>query len=294
MFWADHYVAHDGLAAAGAAHRDDSVSWRSAVADLLEARPLVEAEIFVPVFTDLTIALVDEAVDAMVAVDLANPNYVAWAERQIVIEGPTAREAAFVHVVDDYPHDGWFYLLNRLDPSSVEQPDPGGVLVRGRLLNRYDPAHDYTAWLLHGPAPSSRAAAQATRQRACRGGNDRSRPRHRQPFRARALRRRRAPLPPAGDFDIGDAVWAEVPWLPDASPDLLVKIAKGEPRVEELRRATAAALRTVEAGDLAAGARESPTSPPTSRPRVTSSGANCAAAAWLTLLLPLVWRRAVC
>jgi len=76
------------------------------------------------------------------------------------------------------------------------------------------------------------------------------------PFRARALRRRRAPLPRAGDFDISGAVWAEVPWLPDASPDLLVKIANGEPRVEALRRATAAALRTVEAGDLAAGASE--------------------------------------
>ncbi|HVA60875.1 MAG TPA: hypothetical protein VNG13_10140 [Mycobacteriales bacterium] len=106
MFWADHYVAHDGLAATSAARRDDPVSWRGAVADLLEARPLVEAGIFVPVFTDLAIALVDEAVDAMVAVDLADPSYVAWAEQQIVIEGPTAREAAFVHVVDDYPHDG--------------------------------------------------------------------------------------------------------------------------------------------------------------------------------------------
>ena len=56
-----------------------------------------------PVFIDLAVALLDTEIEPMVAADLSNPRYVAWAEHQLVIEGPTAREAAFVHVIDDYP-----------------------------------------------------------------------------------------------------------------------------------------------------------------------------------------------
>ena len=58
-----------------------------------------------PVFIDMAVALIDTEIDTIVAVDLADPRYVAWAEQQIVLEGPTAREAAFVHVIDDYPHE---------------------------------------------------------------------------------------------------------------------------------------------------------------------------------------------
>jgi hypothetical protein len=45
-----------------------------------------------------------------------------------------------------------------------------------------------------------------------------------------------------------------VPWLPGIPAELLVKIAASEKRVEDLRRATATALRAVQHGDVAASA----------------------------------------
>ena len=76
------------------------------------------------------------------------------------------------------------------------------------------------------------------------------------PFRARALARRPATgaLATAGS-GIGGAVWADVPWLPDADPALLVKIASKEERVHNLRRSTAGALRAVQQDDIAGSAR---------------------------------------
>jgi hypothetical protein len=254
LFWADHYLVHDRLAALAAAGDDDVRPWRTAIGALLGLRPLVEAGLVVPVLDDLAVAVVDSIIDRVVEVDLTDLKYVTWAEQQIVIEGPTAREAAFVHVVDDYPHDGWFYLLNRVVAGSPKDTSSGTVQFRGRMLNPYDRDADYGAWLT---TVRRQAVAELTKQldtdlivaRALGGDLVTS-----SPFRARALRRRATEVPPAGDYDVSGAVWADVPWLPDAPPDLLVKIAAGEPRVDDLRRATAAALRTVAPGDVAASA----------------------------------------
>jgi hypothetical protein len=254
LLWADHYLAEDQLAAAAAAGRDDLASYRGPVADLLDLRPLIEAGIVVPVFTDLVVALISTEMDEMVAVDLANPEYVAWAGRQIVLEGPTAREAAFVHVIDDYPHDNWFYLHSPIEPVADGQADDQPLLVHSRLLNHYDPDFDYGPWLA---TVRRQAIAQLTKLldidlgvSAAFGADLLTS----SPFRARALRRLRGTLPHSSGYDISGAAWAEVPWLPDAPADLLLKIANSEQRVEELRRATATALRTVESGDIAGGA----------------------------------------
>ncbi len=254
LFWADHYLTTDSIAAAAAAGRDDITAYKRAVAELLELRPLVEAGIVVPVFLDLALALIETDVDKMVAADLADRNYVAWAEQQIVVEGPTAREAAFVHVVDDYPHGAWFYLPSRIDPSTTDPTNTEGPHFRSRLLNRYDPNDDYGPWLV---TVRRQAVAQLTKMLdidlavATAFGADLITG---SPFRARALRRRPTTRV-ARDYDVTGAVWADVPWLPDAPADLLVKIASSEPRVEELRRATATALRTVEDGDVVQSAR---------------------------------------
>ena len=61
--------------------------------------------------------------------------------------------------------------------------------------------------------------------------------------------------PATAGSGIGGAVWADVPWLPDADPVLLVKIASNEERVHNLRRSTAGALRAVQHDDIAGSAR---------------------------------------
>lgn len=254
LFWADHYVTPDRLASAAAEGRAELMNYREPVAALLELRPLVEAGIVVPAFVDLALAVIGPDVDQMVAVDLADTEYVAWAEGQVVIEGPTAREAAFVHVVDHYQTDAWFYLLNRVVPGTAHQPNAEAVRLRGRMPNTYDPGHDYGPWL---STVKRQVIAQLTKQLdvdlavAAAFGADLITG---CPFRARALRRRSA-LPRTADHDVTGAVWAEVPWLPDAPAELLVKIASNEPRVDELRRATATALRTVEHGDVVGNAQ---------------------------------------
>jgi len=255
MFWADHYLMPDQLAATAARAAGDPSRYRKPLAEMLSLRPLVEAGIVVPVYADLAVALATSRVDAAVSADLHNEDYVAWVRNQIVIEGPTAREAAFIHVVDDYRANGWVYLLNRIQSGSAQATVDGTVQWAGRMLGHFDPDDDYGPWL---GTLRQQATAQMTKVLnidlavASGLGADLV---TRSPFRARALRRRHQPPGHMDPYDPTVAVWADVPWLPDAPPDLLVKIARNESRVEDLRRATATALRTIEADDLAEGSQ---------------------------------------
>lgn len=255
LLWADHYLTADRLASLAATGRDDLASYRTHIADLLDLRPLVEAGIVVPVFTDLAVALISTAIDQMISVDLAEPDYVAWAKQQVILEGPTAREAAFVHVTDDYKHDDWLYLHSRIVSPTIGQGDGQSLSFRSRMLGSYDPDYDYSPWL---ETVRSQAVAELTKfldidlaVSAAFGADLFTR----SPFRARAMRRLPGTAPGTSDHNISGAAWAEVPWLPDASAELLVRIAGQEPRVNELRRATAAALRTVQSGDIAGSAQ---------------------------------------
>ena len=255
LLWADHYLTSDRLAAVAAVGGDELSSYRALVAEQLDLRPLIEAGIVVPVFIDLAVALIGTEIDTLVANDLADPQYVNWAERQIVLEGPTAREAAFVHVIDDYPHHDLFYLHSSSEPEPIGRADDQPLPVRGKLLNRYDPDFDYGPWLA---TVRRQAVARLTQHLnvdvvvSTSFGADLLTT---SPFRARPLRRLRGPLQRSSDYDISGAVWADVPWLPEASAELLMKIANNEPRVDDLRRTTAQALRAVEHGDVAASAR---------------------------------------
>jgi SEC-C motif len=253
LLWADHYLISDSIAEAAAAGRGDLPSYRMLVADLLDIRSLVESGIVVPAFFDLAIALIDTEIDAMVAADLGESPYVEWAEQQIVLEGPSAREAAFVHVTDDYPHD-WIYLHGRNEPIAASQSDNEPLKVRSKLLNHYDPSYDYDPWLAtvkrQTVAKLTKALDTDLAVSSAFGADLLTT----SPFRARALQRLHVPSPGSSGYDISGAAWAEVPWLPNISAELLVKIAASEDRVDDLRRATATALRAVQHGDVAASA----------------------------------------
>jgi hypothetical protein len=138
---------------------------------------------------------------------------------------------------------------------SAGQADDEPLLVRSGLLNPYNPEYDYGPWLA---TVKRQAVAKLTQDldidlavSAAFGADLLTS----SPFRARALRRLPGPRVRPSDYDLSGAAWADVPWLPDAPAELLLKIARSEPRVEDLRRAMATALRTVENGDVAAGAR---------------------------------------
>lgn len=256
LLWADHYLLDDRLAGLAAAQDADIGSWRSAVVELLTLRPLLEAGIVVPVLSDLPLALLGGTVDGAVAAELADAGYVAWLEEQVVVEGPTAREAAFVYLRDDYDRGVRMYLLSRVVADTVTTSDTGMVQFHSRMLNRYDPTHDYDPWLatvrrqtLAGAVRELTADVSAAHAVGAQYVTT-------SPFRARALARRTHRSPSTGsEPDISGAIWAEVPWLPDVDPAMLVKIAAGEERVRDLRAATARALRSAREGDLAGSAQ---------------------------------------
>lgn len=255
LLWADHYLLDDRLADLAVAQNTSPDAWRSAIAELLTLRPLIEAGVVVPALSHLPLALLDDAVNRAVNADLADPGYVAWLERQVVIEGPTAREAAFVYLRDGYDRAGRMYLLDRVVAGTATQSVTGTVQYTSRVLNLYDPTHDYEPWLatvrrqvLAGAVRDLVADVSAAHAVGAQYVTT-------SPFRARALKRRPGRSRAGSERDISGAIWADVPWLPDADPALLVKIAASEERVHELRSATARALRTVRDGDLARSAQ---------------------------------------
>lgn len=267
MFWADHYLIPDAVAALAVAGSDSLDSLRDAVVGLLEMRPLVEAGVAVPILRGLAAATVDALIMEMTNQDLRNEALVAWGEQQVHIDGPTAREVVFTYAIDDYPGRDGMYMYAR--PSSgprlaSDQSDVGmnngtgsqldlgsdedaHSSVEARMLGRYEPGHDYGPWLA---TVRRQALGRWTRElngdlaAAASLGADFITA---SPFRARLLRRRNAP-----GHRLGGAAWAQVPWLPDADPALLVKIANSEERVRELREMSARALRAVPVDDVGA------------------------------------------
>jgi len=191
--------------------------------------------------------LMQIVIDELVAEDLNYHQYVDWVSEQVIIEGPTAREAAFIHVVDDYRNSNWFYLYSR---TTAGLDDEGSKILENRMLNLFDPQYDYGPWL---STVKRQAVAELTKKlnisvaAATTMGADFITG---SPFRARALRRRGRGSTDPRQADISGAVWADVPWLPDASPEVLLKIARNEDRVHDLRWNTEKALRAVESGDL--------------------------------------------
>ena len=128
------------------------------------------------------------------------------------------------------------------------------------MLGHYDPSHDYTGWLATVRAQKTAALVRDLNIDLGVAELLGAELLTRNPFRARALHRRPNPTPDEGGRrsaaggaprKVGGAVWASVPWLPDATPGLLIKVAANEARVGDLRRATAAAMRGVRDDDLA-------------------------------------------
>ncbi len=138
LFWADHYTTPDRLAELAMQETVSIDEIREPVAEILGARPLIEAGIVVPVATDIATASLAEEIDAGVTMDISDPDLVAWVEDQLLLEGPTAREAMFVHVRDDNAGQSMLYLYARNTASNVPQRQ-----ISSRMLGNWDPNHDY-------------------------------------------------------------------------------------------------------------------------------------------------------
>ena len=248
LLWADHYLVPDPLFDALVRRRLRREDLTDPLRELVRLRPLIEAGVVVPVPVDLAVAITNSSVVTATDADLGRRDLVRWIDQQLVVEGPTAREALFLNARDDIEEElGFFFLHAHILPDTV---DDETRTFMSRLLAPYDPDYDYAPWV----AQSRRQTVAAIIQRANRdiaiaesfGGRYLTR----SPFRARLQHRRGDTAEPSTA-----TLWVDVPYLPDSDARGLARVLRDEAAVEALRHEVRRAFRTV-TGDDPAEARE--------------------------------------
>jgi SEC-C motif len=249
LLWADHFLVPDILADALLRSHVRPGDIEQGLRELLALRPLVELGVVVPVPEDLATVLSAPTTQRATEADLRRPDLVSWVDKQLLVEGPTAREALIIGARDDVnPAGDIIYFHAHVDPDSL---DDETRTFRTRLLTPYRSDFNYGPWV----AQSRRQAVAQLIQEVNRsvsvaetfGGHAITRA----PFRARLLRRKDVQLDRASAL-----VWADVPWLPDASPRDLAAVASEDAAVEALRAHTRRALDRARGGDLAVAAED--------------------------------------
>ncbi|MEU8243368.1 SEC-C domain-containing protein [Actinoplanes missouriensis] len=243
LLFADHVCVPDHVFAALIDGRDDDVI-RDAIAEQRRLRPLIEAGVIVPVPAALGVAAQADAIDTMTQLDLRREDLTDWVRSQLIVEGPTAREAMFISAIDDLgPRQMW--LLSRRTVFD-EQSDKTGTFAAA-LLGKYDPTHDYEPWKQQNLDKAVGEHLRRVNERLIAGKVFAADCLTTSPFQARLLARKGA-LP---DQPIQAAVWADIPILPNANPAMLARVAAEEEAVEDLRQKVRNALRG--ARDLSTG-----------------------------------------
>lgn len=212
---------------------------RRAASGQLGQAALIAAGVAVPVPEGVAMAARGQEVRALTDRDLAAPQLVPWVRGQLIIEGPTAREALFFRAKDDYrkePDD--FVLHGRIDPESLD--DETGSF-RTRLMHPYEPDYDYEPWIRQESDKHISKLVQRTNERVVTAdvfGCDFV---SASLFEARMLRRRG---PQGKRHPAQAAMWANIPLLPSLSSPDLAKVLRNEEAVEDLRRQVRASLVT--------------------------------------------------
>lgn len=199
---------------------------------------LLASGIAIPVPGGVAMAAQGPAVQKLTAADLDVPMLVAWVRSQLIVEGPTAREALFVRAADDLAHEAAnFWLHGHIDRSSLD-------IQTGRfntmMLQPYDPEFDYEPWISQVKDSAVGAFVQRTNERLIAADVFGAEYVSASLFEARLLRTRDR------SAQIGHAqaaLWADIPELITLrSPDL-AKLLKNEDAVEDLRRQVRASLK---------------------------------------------------
>lgn len=235
LLFADHVCVPDRVFAALIDDLDDDMV-HDAIAEQRRLRPLIEAGIVVPVPEALGIAAQVDAANADTQRDLERRELTDWIRSQLIVEGPTAREAMFITAIDDLggPHH-WFYSRDTVFGEDHE----GRTIFRSRILGTYDPGHDYEPWKQQNLDKAVGLHLQRANERLMTGKVFSADYLTTSPFQARLLAKKGA-LP---DLPIQAAVWADIPVLPMADPATLARAAAEEEAVEDLRQKVRSALR---------------------------------------------------
>ncbi|WP_431895533.1 SEC-C domain-containing protein [Micromonospora haikouensis] len=244
LLFADHVCVPDHVFAAIIAGRDDDAI-HDAIAEQRRLRPLIEAGVIVPVPEALGVAARVDAANTMTKRDLQRRDLTDWIRSQLIVEGPTAREAMFVTTIDDRDSPQmWLYSRQTV----FDEDSDGRSTFTSRVLGMYDPAHDYEPWKQQNLDKAVGWHLRRANERLVTGEVFTADYLTTSPFQARLLARKGV-LP---DQPIHAAVWADIPILPAADPATLARAAAEEEAVEDLRQKVRNALRG--ARDLGTGA----------------------------------------
>jgi len=228
LFWADQYLVEDPLADAMLSRSVGTQSLFEGLEKLIALRSLIELGLVVPIPSDLATAITADSTRAATEDDLTHDELVAWVDQQVHVEGPTAREALIVAVKDELTMGGIrFFLHGHIDRDSL---DPNTHAFEISYLSPYRPGFDYAPWIAQSRGKVVADLLQETNRAIAVSGTFGGAPVTRVPFRARLLRHKGAAVNASSAL-----VWADVPWLPDASPDLLAAISQEAEAVEALR-----------------------------------------------------------
>jgi hypothetical protein len=226
LLWADHYLVPDGVTASvlqGDVSRD---ALERHFARQARLRPLIEAGIVVPVPTELAVLYAADAILQETHADLSRADVVMWLRDQVVVEGPTAREALFFHPRDDFD-TGDFELLARVEPATIDDAR-GSVAMR--LLQPYDPTHDYAPWIRQQTDKYISGLAQAINTEIASAAAFRATYITRRPLRARYAAIKSDVAGPGSLLP-----YLNVPALSSAEPRILAELAQNEDVVATLR-----------------------------------------------------------
>lgn len=228
LLWAHHYLVPDRLGEIilQGTSLDDL---GKAISQLYHLRPLIERGLVVPLLETHLVG--PEPVELSVLRDLTDPKIRSWLDEQLIVEGPTAREALLISARDDNrgPQPFFFPYLQPGDQ------DTDQLIVTESMVSylgrEYDSEKDYgqfiqdcremAAAILLREINVAVGLSIATRARLVTAS----------PFRARLLAMKNAAI----DSAAAALMWADVPVLADASPEDLAYLADEEETVQALR-----------------------------------------------------------
>lgn len=237
LLLADHVAMPDGVFEALLRRGTNRSLSRAAVKQLAIAE-LIEAGLVIPVPVGVAMAVNGAGAAALTALDLKGPSLVSWVRDQLIMEGPTAREALFVRVADDLSTVAEkFWLHGHIDAESLTADGR----FTTKMLQHYDPGYDYGPWIKQVSDDAVSYYVQRTNERLVTADVFGAEFVSASMFEARLLARNKR------GRDSGPAhaaVWADVPQLPDLAGRDLVKVIQNEDAVEDLRRQVRASLVT--------------------------------------------------
>ncbi|QOR71358.1 SEC-C domain-containing protein [Ruania alkalisoli] len=209
-----------------------------AASELMNAE-LLASGIAIPVPPGVAMAARGPTVQELTARDLKVTALTDWVRRQLILEGPTAREALLVRAADDLAREeARFWLHARTDPDSVDRQTRHFTMT---MLQPYDPEFNYEPWINQVKDSAVGAFVQRTHERVVAADVFGSEYVSASLFEARLLRRRERDVRIA---EAQAALWADIPELTSLSSPDLAKLLKNEHAVDDLRRQVRASLKT--------------------------------------------------